>query len=57
MGGMLEFIFVGDNMFDGPVPWSLKTCKSLSQLDFGGNQLTGDIALHFGVYTTRNTPL
>ncbi|OEL31932.1 MDIS1-interacting receptor like kinase 2 [Dichanthelium oligosanthes] len=50
-GGKLEFFFmVSLNMFNGPIPRSLKTCTTLIRLFLEGNQLTGDISKSFGVY-------
>ncbi|KAF6981635.1 hypothetical protein CFC21_000092 [Triticum aestivum] len=37
-------------MFNGPIPSSLKRCTSLVKITLEGNQLTGDISQHFGVY-------
>ncbi|WVZ91713.1 hypothetical protein U9M48_037846 [Paspalum notatum var. saurae] len=37
-------------ILNGPVPSSLRTCTSLYRLIVVGNQVSGDISQHFGVY-------
>ncbi|KAF8690449.1 hypothetical protein HU200_040803 [Digitaria exilis] len=44
-GGKLEKFIVFMNMFTGPYPTSLKTCRSLKYISIGGgNQITGDVS-------------
>ncbi|KAF8731874.1 hypothetical protein HU200_015818 [Digitaria exilis] len=43
-GGNLEQFEVSMNMFTGPFPKSLKTCRSLKLLSLGDNQITGDVS-------------
>jgi hypothetical protein len=41
---------VDHNMFDGPIPKSLKACTSVIQVLLGWNQLIGDISQGFSVH-------
>jgi len=43
-GGKLEKFVVAINMFTGPIPTSLKTCRSLELLSLTDNQITGDVS-------------
>ncbi|KAF8690454.1 hypothetical protein HU200_040808 [Digitaria exilis] len=43
-GGNLEKFIVFMNMFTGPFPTSLKTCRSLKFLSLGRNQITGNVS-------------
>jgi Leucine-rich repeat (LRR) protein len=48
-GGNLQMFDVQNNMFTGPIPTSLETCRSLEILDLNSNNMTGDIS-SFGPY-------
>jgi hypothetical protein len=48
-GGNLQTFTVSYNMFTGPIPRSLETCRSLEILHLSSNKMTGDIS-SFGLY-------
>ncbi|XXG61815.1 hypothetical protein AAC387_Pa05g0329 [Persea americana] len=49
-GVTLRVFTATDNNFIGPVPASLRNCKTLEKIWFQNNQLTGNISERFGVY-------
>ncbi|XP_048436868.1 MDIS1-interacting receptor like kinase 2-like isoform X2 [Pyrus x bretschneideri] len=49
-GGLLQRFTAENNEFTGPIPKSLKGCKSLVRVRLEGNQLKSNISEDFGVY-------
>ncbi|CAN6553764.1 unnamed protein product [Malus baccata var. baccata] len=49
-GGQLQRFTAYNNEFTGPIPKSLKGCKSLVRVRLQGNQLKSNISEDFGVY-------
>ncbi|RWR97656.1 MDIS1-interacting receptor like kinase 2-like protein [Cinnamomum micranthum f. kanehirae] len=49
-GGTLIKFTARDNHFSGPIPVSLRDCKSIERIWLQNNQLTGNISEGFGVY-------
>ncbi|KAM4077460.1 hypothetical protein ACJW30_12G139600 [Castanea mollissima] len=48
--GYLQKFSANNNHLEGPIPKSLRNCKSLIRVRLGDNQLSGNIAEDFGVY-------
>ncbi|PSS17398.1 MDIS1-interacting receptor like kinase [Actinidia chinensis var. chinensis] len=53
-GGKLKNFTVQNNQLTGPIPKSLRDCKSLVRVRLEGNQFTGSISEAFGVYPNLN---
>ncbi|XP_010257102.1 PREDICTED: putative receptor-like protein kinase At3g47110 [Nelumbo nucifera] len=48
----LQFLWVGDNQFSGPIPFSLSNASGLIEIDIPGNNFTGPVPMDLGSIQT-----